>query len=547
MTILKPQSGVPLLLGKQGEYNVTAVDFSDFLRSYAQEFGQGTLTVTHRRYEDDGPYAVPLADGIWTVRETDLEYAGNGICELVYTFPNGTKKSTKWQTQVLTGLGQTIDPPEPWQAYIDRVLEAVASVENVVAGETARRAAETARVSAESTRAARETARQQSENVRISAESNRNAAERNRVSQEAARVNAESARATAETARAKAETSRAATFSAVTAQATEAAATARQMAIAAEEAAETADAAAQTATQVVSRVDEAVTAAEAASASAAQAVSSAQTAVTNANAAVQRVESYADDMTAVKRDTAQAKSEAQAAKSEAQTAKSEAQSAAAAAAAAVKTVNNTAPDSTGNVTVNVDTRKIESDIADLQTDVSTLTDETGELKSALEGKLDTPEDAPTVGKVLRIKSVNEDGSFVCEWADGGTGGVSDVLINGTSILSDGVANIPSASQNVLGVVQIPWRCGLDIHNTGEITVSNLLVNERLGIPARTKRGVNWYGCITTTNFDYAVKRALIDPGETSDVVDAKPLIYTPEEQRAAQEKLGILSVEGVTY
>lgn len=38
-------------------------------------------------------------------------------------------------------------------------------------------------------------------------------------------------------------------------------------------------------------------------------------------------------------------------------------------------------------------------------------------KEALLHKLDKPETAPAVGKVLKIKSVNADGSFVCEWAD----------------------------------------------------------------------------------------------------------------------------------
>ena len=34
-------------------------------------------------------------------------------------------------------------------------------------------------------------------------------------------------------------------------------------------------------------------------------------------------------------------------------------------------------------------------------------------------KISKPEDTPAVGKVLKIKSVNEDGTFMCEWADDG--------------------------------------------------------------------------------------------------------------------------------
>lgn len=41
-----------------------------------------------------------------------------------------------------------------------------------------------------------------------------------------------------------------------------------------------------------------------------------------------------------------------------------------------------------------------------------------ELKSEIATKITAPEN-PTVGKVFRIKTVNEDGTFVGEWADGG--------------------------------------------------------------------------------------------------------------------------------
>ena len=51
-------------------------------------------------------------------------------------------------------------------------------------------------------------------------------------------------------------------------------------------------------------------------------------------------------------------------------------------------------------------------------------------------KITKPSDAPQVGKVLKIKSVNEDGTFVCEWADDNNdGAVSDVKVNGNSIVA----------------------------------------------------------------------------------------------------------------
>lgn len=42
-----------------------------------------------------------------------------------------------------------------------------------------------------------------------------------------------------------------------------------------------------------------------------------------------------------------------------------------------------------------------------------------DVASLKEDKITKPVEAPTIGKILRVKSVNEDGTFICEWADGG--------------------------------------------------------------------------------------------------------------------------------
>lgn len=68
-----------------------------------------------------------------------------------------------------------------------------------------------------------------------------------------------------------------------------------------------------------------------------------------------------------------------------------------------------------------------------------------EINSLKEDKLDKPTEAPTVGKILRVKSVNEDGTFTCEWGDGGSN--LDVQIDGESIVKDGVAEITVATKN----------------------------------------------------------------------------------------------------
>lgn len=67
-----------------------------------------------------------------------------------------------------------------------------------------------------------------------------------------------------------------------------------------------------------------------------------------------------------------------------------------------------------------------------------------EIKKEIAAKITAPEN-PEVGKVFKIKSVNDDGTFIGEWADAPSGGgaVDDVQINGKSIVGEnGVAMIP---------------------------------------------------------------------------------------------------------
>ncbi len=67
-----------------------------------------------------------------------------------------------------------------------------------------------------------------------------------------------------------------------------------------------------------------------------------------------------------------------------------------------------------------DDTKIPTKVSELENDSGYLTkpyDDT-ELKSEIATKITAPEN-PTVGKVFRIKTVNEDGTFIGEWADGG--------------------------------------------------------------------------------------------------------------------------------
>lgn len=142
-----------------------------------------------------------------------------------------------------------------------------------------------------------------------------------------------------------------------------------------------------------------------------------------------------------------------------------------------------------------------------------------ELKSEIATKITAPEN-PEVGKVFKIKSVNDDGTFIGEWADGAN---LDVQIDGESIVSDGVAEIPKAKNNgTYGVIKLTGAfAGITIDGKGNLKLQ----------PAYNKYFDTRFDCgapITVGNLDYAVKSAM---------TDGKGAVWTAEEQAAARERM----------
>lgn len=167
-----------------------------------------------------------------------------------------------------------------------------------------------------------------------------------------------------------------------------------------------------------------------------------------------------------------------------------------------------------------------------------------ELDITVQKKIDKPVEAPAVGKVLKVKQVNEDGSFVCEWADGGSGGgaVDDVTVDGTSVVTDGIAEIPLLSKTgERGLPMISSAGGLQVNQAGNLELTRPTI-------ARIKsRGLYTYEAVNLSNADQAVKHALCDTGTGTGDELGKPLIYTAEEQSAAQARLGIYPMNEEGY
>lgn len=131
---------------------------------------------------------------------------------------------------------------------------------------------------------------------------------------------------------------------------------------------------------------------------------------------------------------------------------------------------------------------------------------------------------PEPGKILKIKSVNEDGTFTCEWADDG-GSNLDVQINGESIVQDGVAEIPISSYDTLGLVYTDNSAG--DYTTGLMNQQGRLKVNTASIDDVNKRRLRKE--IDCSNFDYAVKAAMCD---------GKGAAWTADEQAAARDRMG---------
>lgn len=155
-----------------------------------------------------------------------------------------------------------------------------------------------------------------------------------------------------------------------------------------------------------------------------------------------------------------------------------------------------------------------------------VSEELKTIKQDLGTKLTAPP-TPEVGKILKIRSVNEDGTFVCEWADDG-GSNLDVRIDGKSIVQDGVAEIPISSHDTLGLVYTDNSAGG--YTTGLMNRQGRLQVNTASIDDVNKRRLRKE--IDCSNFDYAVKAAMCD---------GKGAAWTAEEQAAARERMGVIS------
>ena len=127
-----------LCLGKQGE-NLARIVYFEEPDLWKAKFGEGKCELLHQRNGDIAPYPVLLEteDGkvCWKITNADTAIVGEGKCELYYSVDGVIVKSKIWMTNVFPSLGENlVDPPEPYQAWVDAVLEAASKIDTASGG-----------------------------------------------------------------------------------------------------------------------------------------------------------------------------------------------------------------------------------------------------------------------------------------------------------------------------------------------------------------------------------------------------------------------------
>lgn len=345
------------------------------------------------------------------------------------------------------------------------------------------------------------------------AESARKSAEASADEAKTAKENAETAVKNAEAFKTEAETARSEAVRAAT-ESTDAKNSAEKSRAAAEKAKQDAE-------EAKAAADADKEAAEAAQAKAEAAQKAAENAETEAKKAQTATETAKRETETAKNDAVQAKEAAEKAKSG--TAADREVTEAASKAAQVSAVS-----------AEKSAERAETAKEEIQESADQIQKNAIEIDSLKENKITKPAEAPTIGKIIRVKSVNEDGTFVCEWADSG-GSNLDVQINGKSIVQNGVAEIPLCTKTkeagLISIDTYPDNGGLHRANnvTGLIRIASATNNQ---IDERR----NQFCPIVPKTIDYAVKAAMCD---------GKGAMWTADEQTAARERMGIIKLKMV--
>ena len=152
----------------------------------------------------------------------------------------------------------------------------------------------------------------------------------------------------------------------------------------------------------------------------------------------------------------------------------------------------------------------------------------------LNNKIDVPETAGTSGQVL-----TSDGQGGQSWETPGECTVTDVQVGGTSVLENGVANIPRAGYSNFGVVTV---------GNGLQLINNLFLGTNKANDYQVKSGTDEYYPIVPFNQHASAFYGLAKAsGDTTQSASSNPVgTYTDEAKSAIQDMLNVPDKSDIT-
>ena len=163
-----------------------------------------------------------------------------------------------------------------------------------------------------------------------------------------------------------------------------------------------------------------------------------------------------------------------------------------------------------------------------------------EFQSATAIKGDTGVGVPTGGTTGQVLKKASGTDYDTEWTTPEPGGVQDVQVNGVSVVSDGVANVPIATSSRLGAVR--QGVGLNINPGGELYIPQ-------ATDAQMKAGTAVYSAVNIGKQHQAVFYGLPKAaGDTTQSASSNPVgTYTDSAKSAIQTMLNSpVSISGTT-
>ena len=132
MRVITATREAQLFLGKQGENLATQIVFP-YVEEWGQTYGEGRFELAYQRPTEESPYPcvveVDEHNVTWNITSTEVAIPGTGRAELFYIVDEAVAISVQFICRVVSSLANGT-PPEPWENWLDQILEAGADAES---------------------------------------------------------------------------------------------------------------------------------------------------------------------------------------------------------------------------------------------------------------------------------------------------------------------------------------------------------------------------------------------------------------------------------